>query len=110
MSLRESGKQIKAYDIAYFTASCDTEATNKRFAASLKLDYPILSDPTRVAARAFGVVDDKRTHPRRWTYYIGKNGKILAIEKKVQASSHGTQVLKRLAELNLEKSIQTRTE
>ena len=101
MSFRENGKQIKAYDVAYFTASCDTPDTNKRFAASLKLDYPILSDPSRAVARAYGVVDEKRTHPRRWTYYIGKNGKILAIDKDVKAGTHGTQVVKKLGELNL---------
>ena len=31
--------------MAYFTASCDDVETNKKFAESLKLDYPILSDP-----------------------------------------------------------------
>ena len=103
MSFRENGKQIKAYDVAYFTASCDTAETNQRFAASLKLDFPILSDPTRKTARAYGVVDDKRTHPQRWTYYIGKHGKILAIEKQVKARTHGTQVVNKLAELKLGK-------
>ena len=103
MSFRENGKQIKAYDVAYFTASCDTPETNKRFAASLKLDYPILSDPTRAVARTYGVVDDTRTHPRRWTYYIGINGKILAIDKEVKAGSHGTEVVNKLAELKVDK-------
>ena len=104
MSFRENGKQIKAYNVAYFTASCDSAETNKRFAESLKLDYPILSDPTQKTATAYGVVDAKRTHPRRWTYFIGKDGKILAIDKQVKASTHGEQVAKKLAELNLEKN------
>lgn len=103
MSFRENGKGIRAYDVAYFTASCDPEKTNKRFAESLKLDFPILSDPSRQTALAYGVVKAGRTHPRRWTYYIGKNGKILAIDKQVKAGSHGSQVVKKLAELQWEK-------
>jgi len=41
----ESGDQIRAYDVAYFAASVDTPEDNKKFAESLGLDYPILSDP-----------------------------------------------------------------
>jgi len=58
VSFREIGKEIKAYELAYFTASCDKEETNKKFAASLGLDYPILSDPTRQAAIAYGLVKE----------------------------------------------------
>ena len=41
--------------MAYFTASCDDAETNKKFAESIDLDYPILSDPEGKAAKAFGV-------------------------------------------------------
>ena len=33
---------------------------NTDFAKSLKVDYPILSDPGKKVARAYGVVTDKR--------------------------------------------------
>lgn len=95
---------IKKYNVAYFTASCDTEATNKRFATALKLDYPILSDPTRQTALAYGVVSGNGAHPKRWTFYIGKDGKILAIEKAVKAGEHGKQVAQKLAALKIEKT------
>ena len=94
---------IKAYDVAYFTASCDTKETNKKFAASLKLDYPILSDPTRKTALAYGLVTGEGRYPKRWTYFIGENGKILAIDKQVKAGKHGAAVVKKLAELNIDK-------
>lgn len=104
MSFRENGKLIKAYDVSYFTASCDAEETNKKFAASLKLDYPILSDPTRKTALAYGVVTGKARYPKRWTFFIGKNGKILAIDKQVKAGKHGATVAKKLAELKIDKA------
>ena len=102
MSFRENDKLMKSYDVAYFTASCDTEETNKKFAASLKLDYPILSDPTRKTALAYGVVTGKGGYAKRWTFYIGKNGKILAIDKEVNTRKHGADVVKKLAALKID--------
>ena len=40
-------------------------------------------------------------YPNRWTLYAGKDGKLLAIEKKVDARAHGEQVAKKLAELGI---------
>jgi len=37
----------------------------------------------------------------RWTFYIGKDGRILEIDKNVKAATHGEAVAKRLAELNV---------
>ena len=92
--------------MALFAASCDSVEDNTRFAKELELDYPILSDPEKKTAIAYGVVDDERPFPRRWTYFIGKNGKILEIEKDVKTGGHGEQVLKKLAELKIEKTEQ----
>lgn len=89
--------------MAFFTASCDTESTNKEYAASLKLDYPILSDPSKKVAKAYGVVHEGRGLPERWTFYIGKDGKILFIEKKVSTRTHGADIAKKLAELGVPK-------
>ena len=102
-SLRASGDQIRKFNVAYFTASCDGKDTNKKFADSLKLDYAILSDPSKKTAKAYGVVHAKRAVPERWTFYIGKNGKILHIDKKVKAGNHGNDIVKQLAKLDIEK-------
>ena len=89
--------------MAYFTASCDPVAKNTAFAKSLSLDYPILSDPGKQTAKAYGVLNEQRGFSNRWTYYIGKNGKILHVEKKVKATSHGADIVKKLAELGVAK-------
>ncbi len=89
--------------MAYFTASCDHPEKNKEFAESLKLDFPILSDPGRKVAAAYGVVDARRKVPRRWTFYIGVDGKILAIDKKVKPATHAADVAARLEELEVAK-------
>ena len=97
------GSGLDKYDVVYFTASCDTAETNKKYATDLKLDYPILSDPDKTVARAYGVVDDSRPFPQRWTYFIGADGKILYIDKSVKAASHGADIVARLEELGIPK-------
>ncbi len=103
MSLRASGDAIRKFNVAYFTASCDTAETNKKFAQSLELDYPILSDPSKKTAKAYGVVTANRPVPFRWTIFVGKDGKILHIEKKVNAGDHGSQIATQLKKLGVEK-------
>ena len=88
--------------MAYFTASVDPPDTNRKFAESLDLDYPILSDPGKEVARAYGVVGGDRTMASRWTFYIGKDGRILYIDKKVNAAAHGQDVVERLKALGVE--------
>jgi peroxiredoxin Q/BCP len=102
-SFREQGKAIRAYDVAYFTASCDTPEDNAKFAKKLDLDYPILSDPSKDIAKAYGVLNPDRGVASRWTFYIGKDGKILHIDKDVKTESHGKDVAAKLDELGVAK-------
>ena len=89
--------------MAVFTASCDPPETNKKYAAALKLDFPILSDPDKAVAKAYGVVDDQHPLPARHTFYIGQDGKLLYIDTAVNAAKHGADVAKKLAELGVPK-------
>lgn len=90
--------------MAYFTASVDDVETNRKFAESLGLDYPILSDPAKDVARAYGVVSGDKAYASRWTFYIGRDGKILYIDKQVSPASHGRDVTERLKALGLAKA------
>lgn len=79
----------------------DDPETNAKFAKSLDLDYPILSDPGKKVAEAFGVVGPTRPLPQRWTFYIGEDGKILHIDKGVNPGEHGADMAKQLKELGI---------
>ncbi len=103
MSLRESGKELREFEVAYFAASCDKAKKNQQFAKSLELDYPILSDPDKKVARAYGVVGPTQPVPRRWTFIIGPDGRILAIDKKVKTGFHGQDLVAELEKLNVAK-------
>jgi peroxiredoxin Q/BCP len=95
-SLAEHGDMIKAYDVSYFMASVDPLDKNMEFAkaTSVKLgdtevskkeaDFPLLSDPSKETAKAYGVLNEQRGFANRWTFYIGKDGTILHIDKDVQ--------------------------
>ena len=71
---------------------------NTEFAKSLDLNYPILSDPDGKVAKAYGIYS-KRGFSGRVTFFIGADGKILHIEKKVKVGSHGKQIEETLAKL-----------
>lgn len=102
-SFGKDGEAMRMFGAAYFTASVDTPETNKKFAKSLEVDYPILSDPEGKVARAYGVVDDQHKLPQRWTFIIGTDGKILAIDKHVKTESHAGDVAARLGKLGVPK-------
>jgi peroxiredoxin Q/BCP len=95
------GSGIDKFDVAYFTASCDTPEMNRKYAEALQLDYPILCDPEKETARAYGVVDDSRPVARRWTFFIDEKGKIAHIDKEVNAANHGADIIAKLKELGV---------
>ncbi len=53
-------------------------------------------------AEAFGCLND-RGMANRWTYYVGKDGKVLYVDKQVKAADHGKDIIKKLEELGVEK-------
>ena len=79
----------------------DPPETNKAFAQALGVDYPLLSDPSRAVATAYGVVDEDQPYPSRSTFYIGSNGKILHVDKQVSPASQGKVIAAKLAELGI---------
>lgn len=102
-SLAEHGDMIKKYQAKYFMASVDPiegEQGNKAFAEAHKADFPLLSDPTKKTAEAYGVLNP-RGMANRWTFYIGKDGKILAIDKNVKPATSAEDMAAKLGELNV---------
>ncbi len=100
-SLRESGAVIRRFDVSYFAASVDEPEKNRRFAEELELDYPILSDPGKQVALAYGVLLRGLRFASRATFFIGKDGKILAVDRDVEPARHGRAIAAKLAELKV---------
>jgi len=66
----------------------------------MELDYPILSDPAKETARAYGVLSASG-HASRATVYIGKDGTVRAVDRSVNARSHGEEIVARVRELGM---------
>ena len=102
-SFRESGESLRKYDVNYFAISTFDLRSNTNFAESLSCDYPILADPDKKVAEAYGVLMPDGAHANRWTYTIGPDGKILEIDKQVKAQTAGPDLVARLGALKVPK-------
>jgi peroxiredoxin Q/BCP len=103
-SLAENGEKIRKYDVTYFMASVDSlegEKGAKAFAESQKADFPLLSDPDKTTATAYGVLNPNGTAALRWTFYIDKNGRIAAIDKAVRPATSAEDMIAKLGELQV---------
>jgi peroxiredoxin Q/BCP len=101
-SLAENGHLIKGYRAAYFMASVDPLDQNTKFGAEHKADFPLLSDPEKKTAAAYGVLNQGGM-ANRWTFYIGKDGKIQFIDKAVKPATSAEDMAAKLGELNTAK-------
>jgi peroxiredoxin Q/BCP len=84
--------------------SVDTLADNTAFAKKENADFPILADPTKETGRKYGVLRSLGALgevANRWTFYIGPDGKILNIDKKVNPAQSGADIVANLKTLKV---------
>jgi thioredoxin-dependent peroxiredoxin len=85
--------------------STDTLEQNTAFARKENADFPLLADPTQKTANQYGVLKDYGADfgklANRWTFYIGPDGKIIAIDKAVKPASSGEDIVAKLKELKV---------
>jgi peroxiredoxin Q/BCP len=103
-SLAANGDRIRKYDVVYFMASVDPLADNVKFAKATSIetagqkidkkeaDFPILSDPTKDTAKAYGVLNASGTVANRWTFYI---------DKAIKPATSAEDMIARLGELKV---------
>ena len=101
-SLAENGHLLRQFDISYFMASVDTVEDNTKFAESTNADFPLLSDTTKEVAKAFDVLAVYGV-PKRHTIYIGKDGKILMVDRKINAETSAQDIAANLEKLGVPK-------
>jgi peroxiredoxin Q/BCP len=120
-SLAENGDKIKQYDVAYFMASTDNIEENTKFAKATSVtlqgrgggaatvvdkkeaDFPMLADPTKEVATKYGVLMANGQFANRWTFYIDKTGKVVAIATVVNPATSAEDMITKLAELKVAK-------
>ena len=120
-SLAENGDKIRMYDVAYFMASTDNIEDNTKFAKATSVtlqgrgggaatvvekkeaDFPLLADPTKETAGKYGVLMANGQVANRWTFYIDKTGKVVAIDTAVRPATSAEDMIAKLAELKVAK-------
>lgn len=98
-SLAENGDLIRKYDVSYFMASVDPLKENIGFAESTGADFPLLSDPAKAVADAYGVL--RMGMAMRETFYIGVDGTILMIDKAVKPATSAQDMAANLGRLGV---------
>jgi len=92
--------------------SVDTLDENKAFAAKEHADFPMLANPDKKVALAYGVITPDmpadRQFARRYTFYIDPSGKLALIDKGatgrgINPATSGEDLLKHLDELKVPK-------
>src|SRR5688500_5133401 len=106
-SLAANGDKIRKFDVTYFMASTDPlegERGNIAFAKAYNADFPMLSDPNKDVAKAYGVLNQRGT-AARWTFYIDKQGKIAFIDTGVsqRTATSAEDMIAKMEELKFDK-------
>jgi peroxiredoxin Q/BCP len=76
-AFRDRHAEFADADAQVLGVSMDDLATQTKFADSLKLPFPLLSDEKGETARAYGVAGDG--YAKRVTFVIGKDGKVVDV-------------------------------
>ncbi len=94
-AFRDGFARFQAAGLMVFGCSVDTSEAHRAFIKKYSLPFPLLLDPGRKIATAYGAANgipilglDKRI-----TYVIGDDGKILKVYPNVVPSVHATQIL-----------------
>jgi len=95
-SLRDSEKELAAFDVATFMLSLDEAEKNQAFAKSVGASFVLLSDPEKQAARRYGVLAFGGLYARRVTFYIDGGGRIVRIDRDVETATHGEDIVRSL--------------
>ena len=99
-SLAENGHLIRKYDVTYFMASVDDLEDNVGFAEETKADFPLLSDPSKSVAKAYGVLH-MLGYAKRHTIYIDVDGTVLKIDTSVKPKTSAEDMAATLGELGV---------
>jgi peroxiredoxin Q/BCP len=114
--LRDHHGELAAEDVEIIAVSGDTVENHQLFKKTYRLNFPLLADQKGAVCRAFGValsgggqhrIKHPETHEEitltrgvtapRWTFLIGKDGKILHKQTNVNIKEQPRQILEMLA-------------
>ncbi len=98
-SFRDHEGDLSKSGAVILGVSTDPMTSHQKFRDKYKLNFPLLSDETADIAKMYGVWKEKNLYGRRsWgvaraTFWIGPDGRIKKIYKKVDTAKHAEDIL-----------------
>jgi peroxiredoxin Q/BCP len=101
-NFRDHESDISKAHAVVLGVSADSLESHDKFRGKYELNFPLLSDPTADVAKMYGVWKEKNMYGKRYwgvartTFWIGPDGRIKKIWKKVDTKRHAEDVLAEL--------------
>jgi len=98
-SFRDHEGDLTRHGAVVLGVSTDPIESHNKFRSKYSLNFPLLSDETADIAKMFGVWKEKNLYGRRtWgvartTYWIGADGRIKKIYRKIDTAKHADEIL-----------------
>jgi peroxiredoxin Q/BCP len=98
-SFRDHESDLSKTGAVLLGVSTDPLSSHEKFKAKYKLNFPLLSDETADIAKMYGTWKEKNLYGRRTggvartTFWIGADGRIRKIYKKVDTAKHAEEIL-----------------
>lgn len=98
-SFRDHESDLTKEHAVVLGVSTDSLQSHEKFRGKHNLNFPLLSDQTADVAKMYGAWKEKNMYGRRtWgvarmTYWIGPDGRVKKVYKKVKAAEHADEVL-----------------
>ena len=103
-NFQQNLKKLEATDTQVLGVSMDSPFANKAFADSIAVTFPLLSDWGGETTHKYGIYSDGYKAARRVNFLIGKDGRILAIDKAVKPATSAEDLAAKLGELGVAKA------
>ena len=98
-NLRDHQAELTAGNIQVVGVSADSAASHQKFALKYELPFPLLPDPDKAIATAYGVWQEKKNYGKtymgivRTTFLIDENGLIERVIKRPDTKEHTAQLI-----------------
>ena len=98
-SFRDHEGDLTRHGAVVLGVSTDPIESHNKFRGKYSLNFPLLSDETADIAKMFGVWKEKNLYGRRtWgvartTFWIGADGRIKKIYRKIDTAKHAEEIL-----------------
>lgn len=102
-SFRDNLPAFSATSVEIFGVSADSDVAHQKFVTKFSLNFPLISDPSKILIEGMGVWVEKSMYGKKYmgiaraTFVVDGAGKIEMVWEKVSPAGHAEQVLAYLA-------------